>query len=476
MQAVSLILFVPSKVLLMSLLLLSYSLESQALTATTANAIEGSAPYLTFDGVTKTTTIDSLLSITLSDGTKITPQNNDSATIPIVLPRTKDTLANIDMVVPTSSNSVSINDIVTNGHYWGDDDGDGQLTATGDIRVNFTDKNGQVVQRGDALDICNAPYRVELSSAGGHLTTHYGVPASTTFTGGRVTYYINPNVPPVICFVRPNLLEGATVSELNFAGPDAIWNPTKGFLVQSIDPLFYDRNFPTTGSDGLYFDLDIGGGGAQLTWTSVTHEGITATVRRISAKDTWFPSNNRTQTVTRVTLTGPKASAAQKGKAKPGQINKPNLPEVFKLEGKDSNGNVIVRYGFELKKWFVNRGNKKDTASNQASWCDSLGYRLVQVKDLTNAVCSGVNSSSYCRGAVGATPSSVANHYQRRIGAGLFTDWGFVENYIGVGFSDGYYWTSDDTTENNQFVVSSHNGGVYKFELDKNNYGVCIAP
>ncbi|OCG68181.1 hypothetical protein A9G39_03255 [Gilliamella sp. Imp1-6] len=457
--------------------LLSYSLELQALTVSTSNTIEGSAPYLTFDGVTKTTTIDSLLGITLSDGTKITPQDTNSAVTPIVLPRASDTFANIDMVVPPSSNSVSINDIVTNGNYWGDDDGDGQdgITATGDITVTFTDKNGKVVNRGDALDICNAPYRVELSSAGGRLTTRYGVPDSSTFSGSRVTYYINPNLPPVICFVRPNLLEGATVSRLNFAGPDTIWNPIKGFLVQSTNPSSYDLNFPTTGSDGLYFDLDVSGG-VQLTWSSVTHEGITATVRRLTARDTWFPSNNRTQTVTRVTLTGPKASDVQKSQANPDQIYKPNLPQVFELEGRDSSGNVVVRYGFELKKWFVNRGNNDNTAPNQASWCRSLGYRLAQVKDLTNSVCSGVNSSSLCSGAVAATPSSVANHYQRRIGAGLFTDWGFVENYIGVGFSDGYYWTSDNATGNTQFVVSSHNGGVNKHSPVINNYGVCVNP
>ncbi|MFQ0970403.1 hypothetical protein [Gilliamella sp. BG1] len=55
------------------LLLLPYSLESQALSATTSERIQGTAPYLTFDsGRTKAISFKDLLDIKLSDGTNIT--------------------------------------------------------------------------------------------------------------------------------------------------------------------------------------------------------------------------------------------------------------------------------------------------------------------------------------------------------------------------------------------------------------------
>ncbi|MWN32965.1 MULTISPECIES: hypothetical protein, partial [unclassified Gilliamella] len=141
--------------------------------------------------------------------------------------------------------------------YWRDDDGDGQgvggVTASGSISVAFTDKNGTTVNRSDALSLCSAPYKVTLTSTGGTLSTQYGVPRSSSFSGATVDYYINPNSSqPVICSVRPDLLFGGTRGiddfweDPGYAGPSNIWNPSKGFLTQSTSPSSYDRNFPTT--------------------------------------------------------------------------------------------------------------------------------------------------------------------------------------------------------------------------------------
>ncbi|OCG57959.1 hypothetical protein A9G37_07280 [Gilliamella sp. GillExp13] len=99
------------------------------------------------------TKTDDLLTIKLSNGRTFTPQNNpSSSTVPIELPNIGDTLANIDMIVQPAD-SVSLNDLVTQGK-WGDDDGDNQVTAMGNISVSFMDKNGNTVSRRDALDIC----------------------------------------------------------------------------------------------------------------------------------------------------------------------------------------------------------------------------------------------------------------------------------------------------------------------------------
>ena len=469
---------------LVPLLLLPYSLESQALSATTPERIHGTAPYLTFDGgVTKVTKTEDLLGIKLSDGRTFTLQNNSSSpTAPIELPNVGDTLADIEMIVPSSSDSINMNDLVTQGK-WRDDDGQGAggVTATGSISLAITDKDGNTINRSDALDICNAPYKVTLSSTGGNLATQYGEPRSSTFSGGTAEYYITLPSPPVICAVRPNLLLGGTTGlgwdDQIYAGPANIWDPAKGFLVQSTSPSSYGLNFPTTGSDGLYFDLLIAGVDAsQLSWTVTTRGDITATVSWVRPHtgtftdpqgstipaDIWI--RDKSKNVTRVTLHGPKADSAQISSSLPSSLARPSFPQTFELVGRDRSGNE-VKYGFVLKQWFVNRGGQGASLSNQTTWCNSLGYRIPRIRDLTN---SNYNN-------LGATPSSSGNNYKRHIGAGFFTEWGYMGYYTDAGFVINYYWTSD-ATGSYQFTVDSNYGYVNSDSASYSDYAVCTAP
>ncbi|OCG07963.1 hypothetical protein A9G13_07100 [Gilliamella sp. wkB178] len=458
-------------------LLLPYAATTQALSATTAQVIHGSAPYLTFDnGVTKVTTTEGLLGITISDGTTqttYTPDNTSTAANPIVLPVTNQRFTDIGMLVPTNTNSIALSALIGAPYnYWGDDDGDGQgangITATGDLTVSITDKDNQTVSRSASLDICQAPYKVALTSTAGSLTTQYGLPNSSNFTGSTATYYISPKAPPKICYARPILYWGTG----DYAGPATIWNPTKGFLVQSTTPSSYSRNFPTTGANNLYFDLDIGGvKGSALTWSTVSQGGITATMT---------PSPDNANNI-RVTLTGPAATAAQQQSATPGSVATPSLPQTFVLVGKDSSNTEVLKYGFVLKQWFVNRGGTKIAfAPNTSSWCRSLGggYRLPQVKDLTNAVCTSqaIADGWGCQGAVGATPSSTTgNYYNRNIGAGLFAEWGGMGYYTAAGFVFFNYWTSDSNVSY-QFSVYSGGGNVDSYTPSHSHYGVCAYP
>ncbi|MWN32368.1 MULTISPECIES: hypothetical protein [unclassified Gilliamella] len=467
------------------LLLLSYTQDTEALTAYTSRVIEGSAPYLTFDGGrTKLTNTDSLLSIKLQDGTVYTRSTNPSTpSNPIRLPYVGSNLSHIDMIVPPSRSSITMNDLVTQGN-WGDDDGDGQVTASGSISVTFKDKNGNTVNRSDALSICGAPYKVTLTSSGGTLSTQYGVPRSSSFSGAAVDYYIAPYDNVGICAVRPNLLYGGTTGidsgdDPRYAGPANIWSPTKGFLVQSTNSSSYELNFPTTGADGLYFDLDIGGlDGSQLTWSPVTHSGITATVRwtrpltgtftasngfTIQA-DEWI--RNKSKNVARVTLHGPRASYSQINSSSPSSLTRPPLPQTFELVGRDRSGNE-VKYGFVLKQWFVNRSSQTANASTQTAWCRSLGYRMPKVRDLTN--------SNYQN--LGASPRSSDNHYMRHIGAGFFTEWGSMRHYAAADFVERYdtgYWTSDAAGSRQLPVYSSM--GKVRIIFSSYSYAVCTAP
>ncbi|SCC26953.1 hypothetical protein GA0061081_1141, partial [Gilliamella bombicola] len=423
----------------------------------------------TFDnGRTRATSTDKLLSIRLQDGRVITPSTNPtSSTNPISLPYVGSNLSYIEMIVPSSTNSVSLSDLVTRYNYWRDDDGDEPAVngVSGSISVSFTDKDGNTVSRNDALDICKAPYRVRLSSTGGYLQTQYGVPSRTSFSGATVDYYINPyDSGPVVCHARPNLVDGTG----SYAGPSNIWNPDKGFLTQSNDSASYGQNFPTTGADGLYFDLLIGGvDGSQLTWSPVTRGGITATVTSVAANDRWIPGVDREKVVARVRLRGPRASSSQISSSSPSRLTVPSLPQTFELVGSDGRGNE-VRYGFVLKQWFVHRGNG-NTQSNQKSWCRGLGYRLARVSDLTNAVRTDYPPIS------GALPHSSDNSYMRHIGAGFFTEWGTMHNYAAAGFDFINYWTSDATGRNG-FAVYSDSGGVNSRSVSGSYYAVCTAP
>nr|WP_143426078.1 hypothetical protein [Gilliamella apicola] len=100
---------------------------------------------------------------------------------------------------------------------------------------------------------------------------------------------------------------------------------------------------------------------------------------------------NANGTRVRVLLTGPVATDDQIKEANSARIYTPALPKTFELVGYDSSGAAVIKYGFVLQKWFVSRGERSATNSETENWCTSLGYRLPQAKDFTNAVCSGAN-------------------------------------------------------------------------------------
>ena len=454
------------------LLIVSFSLSTQALTSQTLNIINGNAPYLTFDGGhTKVINTEGLFEITLSNGTKITPTTNNSLTTPIELPKAGETLADIDMLVPIDSDSITLNTLISPPYnYWGDDDGDGSPTATGNLNLTITDKDNQTVSRNTTLDICKAPYKITLTSTDAVLTTHYGIPNSQMFSAGNATYYINPKGGPLVCFARPHLRLGKDEygSTHDFRGPDTMWNPDKGFIPQSTTS--YDLNFPTTGANGLYFDLEIGASSGSLTWESVSpNNDITAMM-----------TSNSSGSIVRVTLEGPAVTDQTQWESDtPNTIGKPDLPQAFELVGRDSNNNEVVKYGFVLKQWYVNRGTKTYDYTNTKSWCEKLKYRLPQVKDLTNSACTGNGPNEYCKGAVGAEPRSLNNYYGRIIGAGFFSEWGFMSYYTNSNFGNHGYWTSDISqySGNKPFDVYSYDGAVgWNYPAIHGAYGLCVLP
>ena len=455
----------------------SISFTNYALTTKTTNIIYGSAPYLTFDGGrTRVTNTEALLGISLSDGRRFTPTtNNSSSTNPIVLPVAGQSFADIGMLVPTDTNSIALSSLIgTPYNYWGDDDGDGQgvngVTATGSLNLSIVDKFNNPVARNEVLTICKAPYKLTLSSDSGRLKTLYGVPNESRFSASNATYYINPKAAPVICFARPDLWgSGSNLS-------DAIYQGRNGFLPQSVTPSSYGLNFPTTGANNFYFDLDIAGTIMYFYWEPVKHSGITATMT--------YPYG--TSTRVRVTLTGPVAAEEQYWERDPDEIDKPSLPQVFELVGR--NGNAVIKYGFELKQWFVARYYHSGGVvppypySKALSWCNKTGYRVPTIRELTNATCQprGGESQDVCQGAEGATPWSNNNHYMRHIGAGFISEWGWLPGNNSTGTSTGMsnadYWTSDYNTRSNfNFKVYGGDGSI-NLNTFYNGFGLCVYP
>ncbi|OTQ53117.1 hypothetical protein [Gilliamella apis] len=467
-------------VLVLTLVILqSISFSNYALTTKTTNIIYGSAPYLTFDGGrTRVTNSEALLGISLSDGRTFTPTtNNSSFDNPIILPVIGQSSNDIGMLVPRDTDSIALSSLIGAPYnYWGDDDGDGQgvngITATGSLNLSIVDKFNHRVARNEVLTVCNgkAPYKLTLSNTNGRLTTRYGVPNESRFTAGYVTYYINPKQTPVLCFARPDLTRVYEISA-------AIYDWRNGFLPQSVTPSSYGLNFPTTGANNLYFDLRIGGVSQALSWAPVSHGGITATM------------TDSTNTSVKVTLTGPAVTDPNQWESEnPDRIDRPSLPQVFELVGRDSSGNAVVKYGFELKQWFVNRGSYVSTSSSVESWCNKIGYRLPKVRDLTNASCRvpPPGTIDYCNGheseinALTATPSSPDHRVRRHIGTGLLSEWGEMYEYAGANFFKGGLWATADYN----FVIKQGSDtnedptGIIWFlpTLTESFRGLCVYP
>ena len=448
----------------------SISFANYALTTKTTNIIYGSAPYLTFDGGrTRVTNTEALLRISLSDGRTFTPTTNNSRDNPIILPVAGQSFADIGMFIPTDTDSIDLSSLIgPPNNYWGDDDGDGQgidsITVTGSLNLSIVDKDNNPVARNKVLTMCKAPYKLTLSSTEGRLTTRYGVPNESRFSASNATYYINPKETPAICYARPSLFAWAVIST-------AVWDEYKGFLTQSVTPSSYGLNFPTTGANKLYFDLLITGNNQALSWASVSHGGITATM------------TDSTNSSVRVTLTGPVATPSQQQSDNPGEIDRPSLPQVFELVGRDSSGNAVVKYGFELKQWFVVRG-RDDYYFGMSPWCNRIGYRLVKVMDLTNATCYEWSTDAVCQNyrneIVGATPSSRGNYASRHIGAGFFTEWGYMRDYTGANIDNGNgYWTSEQLSDNQYVLKVRADTGVViqgKPIRGSNGQGMCTYP
>ena len=421
-----------------------------ALNITTANAIHGGAPYLTYDGgITKADSTESLLGITLSDGTVINPSNDESSLVtPIELPNQGDTYASIQTIVPLpqSGNSnypkVKMTDLLKAPYnYFGDDDGDGYddvtgeviATASGDIGVKWENINGidvtdTVKNNAHSKFIeCDSPYKLTITASNGELNTLYGAPNKSSFMGGSHSYYINPKVEPHVCYAQPSplfddgsQLYAGNMDLLDGPGWDSStidWDyrgyPSKGFKINGArnsgnydgESSIYKNNFPSTGSNGLYFYLLLAGISPEAVITAngsnisaveggnvslSLSTGITLWDHRSGVLDdfsTMFPYLSPLYGVPqkglKITLNGPRATSNDKSFS----------PSTFRLYA--DSGKSKILYEFKLMRWYIptdivyqNVITEENVPMYQAKGqeeCRRLGkgYRLTEMYDLT---------------------------------------------------------------------------------------------
>ncbi|WP_141674343.1 hypothetical protein [Gilliamella sp. wkB108] len=404
--------------------------------------------------------------------------DNSSATDPINLTTEFVKFSDITTFVPfTSYPEIALSDIIIKSNYWLDIDGDANPNVTGGLKIKWQDSEGNDITEtvknnaNSELKGCSAPYQLTIEAANGVLSTQYGDPRTSNFTGGKHTYYINPKiVQPEVCNIRPNLsLEFPDASVSN--GPD--WKAHKGFYVMDLNKP--EVNFPTTGSNNLFFDIVFVG---EVPATSlVQYNG--SNVYPISGSGVHLELSAPSKGVLRLYVKGPTASNSSGFS-----------PSIFRLY-KDQAKNDLL-YAFNIQRWYVAKLNGNGNYDSAVDFCNSLsGYRVPLVTDFTNS-----NRMNWHGGIPG-----VNGDYQRRISykqndgswmGGLFNEWGAVANestnYPGTdwgvfdaghqGWSYGsYFWTSNKENDTYNFVVESHLGATGDQLLTDNTYGVaCVTP
>lgn len=426
---------------------LMYAFNAQALTSnTTAQAINGSAPYLTFDnGQTKSDNTRALLWLRLNDGNQnieypAPPKDNNNNPVIITIPAAVNTFEDIQTVVSANTpivdgvQSIDFSTILQDpNNYARDDDGDVVVSATGKIAMTILDSTEQKVKRTDTIDTCLAPYTINLKIDDSEIKTQYGIPDSTTYSKLEDNYYLGVDSNTIYtCFVQP-----LTRDPNNRLGEPGQWDDNKHvFYLQNINRP--ELNFPTTGSDSLYFKLIVAGL-KNVNQLSYTKEPSNSNV------DLVFEEENK---IPKIKLKGPTSNSSSS------TIR--FVPTTFTIYADTAKTKPI--YSFKLQHWFIPHTDIHGAAyiennhNNAVDYCSTLsGYRLPDVAELSNANAYGINGH----------PNANSMYPVRQINGGLISEWGGDLRYYTTQWHMFSIWTGTPSITPGQFyTVSSGSGSI----------------
>jgi hypothetical protein len=475
--------------IILTLLNLIVPFQAIALSAITSNVIHGSRPYITLDGGrTHINSSEPLLSIKLSDGRLITSQEDTSSSQkPIILSGNLESIRDIQTFVPIDGNNtypqIDIQKLMDAPyHYWGDDDGDGDILANGKLSLEWYDANQNITAKvkknpSYKLDACKAPYRLFITTGESlTLSTRYGIPNETIYKQSSHSYYFKPSAPSV-CYAQPNLSNDSSnnTEYKDLDGPD--WVKGKGFVPQDINNP--QRNFPSTGTNNVYFYLllanvtpeeIISANGARV----FPESGSGVSLALSSARTPGWGKGSR-DVALKIVLKGPVNSSA----------NKNFSPSTFKLYSDRAKSKVL--YSFKIERWYIAQGAHINASVQDAKdYCNRIGYRMPSVVDFTNA-----NTGDIWTGGI---PGRNINGYRRQLSyrggngkwiGGLLNEWGTLFNhsdhYLGLDdweteHPQDWYWTID-TYKGNPLRVDLGDGDLYYNEPTYRLYrAACVKP
>ncbi|MBC9130808.1 hypothetical protein FcAc13_05735 [Frischella sp. Ac13] len=459
-------LYQKKKLLLFNLSLLFITNEATPISATSLKSIQGSAPYIIFEGKILQD-LNPLLAVTLplppnGDITTLNIDTESSAQNPIILaseikvsdiktfvklPPENYDYPKIPIKKITNLSFVDKDEdvimYISNNDYlmttWYDNEG---LSLVSSIHANPDMK----------LDPCMAPFHLNVYAYGTSFQTEYGNPSIKGYPFTTHNYYFSPQVPSGVkfCYAQPNLNNQDNVDTDS-------WKKNKGFV--TYDKNNPENNFPTTGANNLFFDIKLAGLTVddiiRINGTNVTPISGNGISLVLSKKDGKL----------RVTLKGPTYTST----------NTSFNPATFKLYADNAKNTAF--YSFKIQRWYIGFENASNDYSETLTRCQKLKYDIPDVRDFTNSNREKDRNGIQIDWKNGI--SGVKEVYRRKISykqsdgqwmGGLFSEWGTVTNqyYKDSDWSNdttdtynvAYYWTKNIKDLNDHYVVESTLGYV----------------
>ena len=464
--------------------------HANALSVRTANVIQGTEPYFSLDGgVTKELTMEGLLWLKIADDRVINVKEDHSTlTQPIIVPQSVK-FNHFQTIVPSSSAGNSIyprvllNDIIrSSSTTLVDEDGDSNLYATGEIRLQWFDRNDNDITKEigensiQELDPCKAPYSLIMTTAKENsLKTRYGLPNITNLSSAKHTYYISPQIiKPYVCY--------ATTIDYKIKGSMYIG---KGFIngvgYEVGDINNPSSNFPTVAVDGYFFYLVLAGVTPEqvvaANGTTVMAESGNGVSLSLSAEKEIpgsydFPTK-RNLTVLKILFNGPNVNS----------VNKHFSPSLFKIYADNSHNQLL--YSFKIERWFIQKPQTETVNYSEAiEYCNSFGsgYRLPAPYDYSN-------ETNKRLGWNGGLPQDAAWFHRQlsyrsgdRWVGGLYNEWGNQDRRPSPVTQPFGYWTSfiinnaANSTVNGRPIIISWTGAVRDSYLYYQQNIGCVTP